>query len=201
MNVNPENDSPDNKAPTGDELSQVSSMVEEIENLGEYIKSTEAELSTSKASLLQKLTESLPNLMESLGISKFTTYDGASVEVKALISGSIPTKGAIDKERDSDEKDLLIERRANCFSYLEDHNAEAIIKREVKASLGPESAKLEGAIKEALEALGVASTSNTTVHPSSLSSWIRERLAAGSEVDQDLFKVFNGRKATIKRKK
>ncbi len=130
-----------------------------------------------------RLTEyDIPEMMTEIGLSEAKLDDGSKLTVKPFYSAKIT-----DENRDG------------CFEWLRDNGHKAIIKHEVKIALG-KGAELEDSYKELLEYLRVKAfgyEDKESVHHSTLTAFVREQVEAASNLPQELFQVFIGRKAKI----
>jgi hypothetical protein len=183
------------------ELSAIADMVQTMQQAQDTVTRLEKELKEAQSTLHRIEHIDLPELMTEFGVTEFTTRDGTQVIVDAIISGSIPSLGAIKKCKDAYERDELAERRQKAFAYLEQHGAGALIKNILAAEVPKgEQAQLQAAI-DALQAIGLTPHNEQSVHHSSLNSWLKERTQAGEMPDADIFKIYNGNRAVVKKKK
>jgi hypothetical protein len=196
MDINPEEDkkSSDNVG----ELSAITDLAETLKKKQALADSKEKELKEIKSEIHRIESDTLPSLMEEVGLSEVKLSDGSKVQVRPIIRASLPSASAIDKEKDSMKRSEMIERFRKGCEFLEEAGAGAIIKNILNADLGNDS---EETAKEAitiLEGMGIRAKADKNVNPNSLSSWIREMIEAGKEIDHDLFGVYTGHKAHIK---
>lgn len=179
------------------DLERVAELAMEIISIEEAMGALQVQmqLQSDRLNLIQ--LEILPSLMDSIGLSDFRLKSGERVLVKPLIRASLPSQGAIEKERDADKKAEALDRYERGLTYLKAHGAAALIKQTLEAVLGKGEEPLAKKAVKALKDLGVQAAITRGVHPATLTSWVKERLAGGKEVDMDLFRVFNGHKAEI----
>jgi len=198
--VNIAEDSSEARQPSSSELVQVSALATRL-----------VQIETAKARLLEQITRlddeygriqnaDLPALMDAIGIKEFKLTSGELVSIKPIIAASLPSEGAVLKEKDPNKRHELKERMEEGFVYLTQHGAGALIKNFVTAELGKDSSTLAKKACAALRSLGVEPQVSRGVHPGSLNSWVKERLAAGTEIDHDLFKIYTGTRAEVKTK-
>ena len=199
--INIAEDSSEARQPSSSELVQVSALATRL-----------VQIETAKERLMEQVTRldeeynriqsaDLPALMDAIGIKEFKLNSGELITVKPIIQGSLPSESAVLKEKDPEKRHELRERLEQGFVYLTKHGAGALIKNFVTAELGKDSSALAKKACAALKSIGVEPTVSRGVHPASLNSWIKERLAAGSENDHDLFKIYSGTRAEVKTKK
>lgn len=199
--VNIGEDSSDNRQPSSSELVQVSALATRL-----------VQIETAKARLQEQITRlddeygriqnaDLPALMDAIGIKEFKLTSGELITVKPIIAGSLPSENAVLKEKDPDKRHELRERLEQGFVYLTKNGAGALIKNFVTAELGKDSSALAKKACAALKSLGIEPHTSRGVHPGALNSWIKERIANGTDVDHDLFKIYSGTRAEVKTKK
>lgn len=193
--INPEDDTQRPADPAS--LEKVVAKAQRIIDLEGEIATAELRLKELNQSLTSVACEELPGLMNSLDIKEFTLKNGAKVVIKSIVSASIPTEAGIEKIRDKDEQAEARDRFERALEYLEDNGAGSIIKSVVIADIGKGNEKLVKKAIAALAKLKIDAESMRAVHAQTLTSWVRERIEAGSDVDHEVLKVYTGEKATI----
>jgi len=195
MEINPLED----VAPTSNELGAVSGLAERQRNLEDEIASLEALLKQAKKNLRIVSEQDLPLLMQSLNIKEFKLNDGTRVSVNEIVSGSIPSQGAIDKSK-GDIRDELKLRQQRCFEYLRKNKADALIRNVVEVQFqSGEDKHCDAFVKELAEKDHLYSL-KAGVHPQSLNAWLKEQLVGGKNVPYEDFRLFTGHRAKIERK-
>lgn len=150
------------------------------EDLEEQLKSTKA--------ARQKLeNEDLPTLMAEIGLSEFKLEDGSVVAIKEDVQCGISEA-----------------RRAVALRWLVENNFGGIIKSEVRVAF--ESSQHDTAeefAKSLAETFGSAVNFQEAVHPATLKSFVKERLAQGEDIPFDLFGIhpFSVAKITLPKAK
>jgi DNA-binding protein H-NS len=195
MEINPLDD----VASSSNELGAVSELAERQLQLEDDIVALEEQLKQAKQDLKRVAEQDLPELMQSLNIKEFKLNDGTRVTVNDIVSGSIPSQGAIDKAK-GDKRDDLKLRQERCFSYLRKQKASSMIKNivEVQFQSGEDDKCSE--FKEHLSETDHLYSSKAGVHPSSLNAWLKEQISEGKNVPYEDFKIFTGNRAKIERK-
>lgn len=166
----------------------------------DLVAKLERELADAKAKLYKTQTVDLPQAMSELGLrAGVTLTDGSVIKVQPFFEASIPSQTAIDKAKGED-KSKLINRMQACFSWLRENGYGGIIKRDVIASFGRgEDAKAEVVYNE-LVAKGMSVSDKSSVHPSTLKSFVKERVESGdSTFPMDTFAVTIGNISKIER--
>lgn len=166
----------------------------------DLVKKLESELADAKAKLYKTQTVDLPQAMSELGLrAGVTLTDGSVIKVQPFFEASIPSQTAIDKAKGED-KNKLINRMHACFGWLRENGYGDIIKRDVIASFGKgEDAQAEVVYNE-LAAKGMSVSDKSSVHPSTLKSFVKERVESGdSTFPLDTFAVTIGNISKIER--
>lgn len=146
----------------------------------------EDELQKAKETLRHTAEHELPGLMETAGMTKFALEEGTEIVVNEVLRGSIPKS-----------------RAEEAFTWLEEHNSGALIKREVVIEFDRDE---EAWAKKFLADLAkrkkpVRSQVKKAVHPQTLLAYLREQLGEGVSIPLELFGVFRQRIAKVELKK
>jgi len=189
----------DVEAPPSSELGAVAEMAAKINKLEGEIVSLESSLRQKKQELKVLAEQDLPDLMQELNIRDFTLNDGSKVEVKDVIQASIPSQTAIDRQKDESARAELLVLQQQCFAWLRENGGGDLIKNAVEVQFGRNEDVAADAFVTNLREQRMNYKRATSVHPASLNSFMRERLSDGKEVPMDLFRVYTGRRANIKR--
>lgn len=148
------------------------------------VKEAEENLKAAKKAFDKTRLEDLPDLMIEVGMTKMVTENGDTIELKEEVSTSITQA-----------------HKPAALAWLQSHNFGGIIKTKVISEFGKDERD------EALECAQELMNKHFNVkfdegvHPSTLKSFIKERLAVGDEIPMDLFSVHPYNVATIKRGK
>jgi hypothetical protein len=149
------------------------------------VERLEEELKTAKAALLVTEREDLPTLMTELGLQEIKLDDGSIVKVVEDCSCGI-TEATRDR----------------ALRWLLDNDFGGLIKTQVAVAFGRGDHDAATKVFKALtKRYPDAALLKEEVHPSTLKSFVKEQLAAGSPIPMDLFNVHPYNKATLKRKK
>ena len=188
----------DDVVPASNEIGAVADMASRMLNLQEEISRSEEALKQKRQDLTKLAEQDLPDLMMELNIKDFTLSNGAKVEVNDIISGSVPAAGAIDRAKGDDKVDLEM-RQENCFDWLRANGAGDLIKSNVEVQFGRDEDDACNTFIDELQDRHIYYKRAKAVHPGTLNSFIKERLSEGKEVPHDLFRIYTGRKAKIRR--
>lgn len=186
----------DTKVPAlGDNsLKRVSALAQELLDLDNEIGALTTLLEEKQKERRRIAEHTLPELLDEIGLSDFTLTDGRKLCVQSQVFASIPSKTAIDKERDPVVKAAMRERTLAAFTWLERNGYGALISREVKAKFKKGEGSLATKAIEALGELGMTAVSDLSVHPATLSAFVKEQLANGREdLPFDLLNIHQAR--------
>jgi len=180
-----EQDSDDKAArlPTPDELDRLSKLANAVWDGHSEVAALELQLKKAKQQLDKLESQDLPDLMDEIGVSQFTTSDGASVDVKELIVASIPAKN-----------------RPEAFAWLKTNDCDSIVKNTVTIKFGKGEDDVADEIYNELAEMYDSVGRKKDIHYQTLQAFVREREEQGQPVPEDLFGVFHKRKAIVKLK-
>lgn len=167
---------------TTDGLKTVSSLAQEVSNWEGKVAQLEEQLRTAKAKLLELTDRDLPDMMAEVGITNFTLADGSKLEVKQTYGARIP-----------------VVHRDAAFAWLKEKGHDDIIKNLVSVPFGRGEDSLATDFINLAQKNGYAPDQKKEVHPQTLKAFVKEQLEKGQEVPMDLFGVFTGQRASIKR--
>jgi hypothetical protein len=144
-------------------------------------KEKELEDAIAELNIIAKVQ--LPELMESLGSRKFTTKEGIEISLGEDIRANIPVSSS-----------------GEAFSWLEKEGHGNLIKREFKVLFGKEEEEWAKEFEQliAQSDMNLNVQVKRTVHPSTLSAFVREQLSGGNEIPLDLLGVSRQRQTKIK---
>lgn len=167
-------------AASGGELAQLAHLAELQAQAQARVADLEAQLNSAREELRDISERQVPELMDQIGIGEFTTTSGLKVKVDETIRASIPKAQA-----------------PRAFAWLKEHGHDAMIKRVVSVSFGKGEDDMAEALQNRLIQDHYEVEGGASVHPSTLSAFIREKLKAGEEVPLELFGVHRQRVSKI----
>ena len=170
--------------PSDQGLSKVSRLAEELIDKEEEVKEAEARLKILKEHARDIAERQLPDAMAEVGMAKFVLTDGSEVTVKPYYSAKIGE-----------------DKRDECFNWLQDHGHEALIKDEVSVTFNKGEHERAEEFKTQLEQQGIEYNGKMGVHPQTLTAFVREQVESGAEFPLELFNVYIGQIAKVKRSK
>jgi hypothetical protein len=193
MMENPPNEAPNMPFPIDyfdDNVEEMAlpATLERLTILAADSKRLESEISADAVALAEKqakqdkiLRELIPNVMTELGMSQFKLTDGSVVEVKDDLRAGITEAN-----------------KPAAFKWLEDEHYDGIIKTKVMSEFGKGEASKVAEAVAALEKAGFSASTDRSVHPATLKSFVKERLEEGDSIPVELFGVFEFKIAKIK---
>lgn len=163
----------------GGELSQLARLAEQQAAAQSKVANLEAQLNKAREELRDIAERQVPELMDQIGIGEFKTATGLKIKIDETIRASIPKAKA-----------------PLALAWLKQNGHAAIIKRVVAVAFGKgEDEKADELLRRLADEFEVDDTSS--VHPSTLSAFVREKLREGEEVPLDLFGVHRQRVSKI----
>ena len=161
-------------------ITALSQLVTRANQIDIEVARAEDQLKALKETQTDLKQRRIPDLMDELGVMEFTTTSGLKVSVKRKVRANITDS-----------------TRTAAIAWFKEHNLERMVKNEFKLSLDKgEDVKAEELAK-IIEKMGLVCTNKKSVHPSSLSAFVRQRDAAGEDVPSDLFNVYRFSEARI----
>ena len=167
-----------------DGLSTVTSLAQDIATWENKVVDLEGSLKAAKAKLLQLTDYDLPDVMQEIGLTDFTLADGSKLEIKQTYGARIP-----------------VEHREEAFTWLRENGHDDIIKNVVSVPFGRGEDSSARDFMSMVAEQGYYPDQKKEVHSQTLKAFVKELLQKGEAIPIDLFGVFTGHRATIKRGK
>jgi len=164
-----------------EDLSSVGALAKRAKQLEKEIEEIESVLKERKDQQRKLLEESIPAMLQELGMKKFTMADGSTIEIK-------PFYGASIKE----------ENRAVAYEWLRKNGYDDIIKNTVSVRFGRNEDKLCETLINMLREQSYPVEQTEKIEPQTLKAWAKEMVERGVEFPTETFGLFTGQKATIK---
>lgn len=191
----------ENRQHSSAELSQVSEMCTRMLQIQKARQTLEARIEELDKENERIQGADLPALMDELGLKEFTLKSGEKVIIKPIIKASLPSEGAILKEKDIDKREELRTIFETGVNYLIKNKAGALVKHYLGAELGKDAKKLAQEGVKVLKAMGIEASVEMGVNANSLSAWVKERIQAGNPPPFEIFRVYSGSRAEVKNEK
>ena len=164
-----------------EDLSSVGALAKRAKELQAEIKELEDTMEERMQQQRKLLEETIPAMLQELGMSDFTMADGSKITVKPFYSASI--------------KD---DNRAQAYEWLRDNGYDDIIKNTVSVRFGRGEDGLCDTLLNQLREQNYPVEQAQKIEPQTLKAWVREQVERGSVFPTELFGVYVGQRATIK---
>ena len=164
-----------------EDLSSVGALAKRAKQLEKEIEEIESVLKERKDQQRKLLEETIPAMLQELGMKKFTMADGSTIEIK-------PFYGASIKE----------ENRAVAYEWLRKNGYDDIIKNTISVRFGRNEDKLCESLINQLREQNYPVEQTEKIEPQTLKAWAKEMVERGVEFPTETFGLFTGHKATIK---
>ena len=151
-------------------LNEISLMARSLVEAEAEVLRAEERLKTLKETARILREETIPSAMDELGLTSIKLDTGETLTIKQDVFASIPA-----------------DRRAEAYSWLEEHGFGGLIKVDVTTPFGRGDLDKARALAERLRADGIETTMEEVVHPQTLKAFLREQLQAGANVPLELF--------------
>ncbi len=170
------------------DMQRLNTLVHEQLLAEDEVAKAENALATAKKKLARLSEYVIPDVMEEMGITEYKTNDGLTIKLKQAIRASIAEVN-----------------RSDAFGWMTDHDHEAMIKTSIVIEKPALLDDFENAdeLKEALQLVmdNLPSSENKSIHSSTLSAFVRDKLEDGEEIPLDTFSVFRQVTSVIKTSK
>jgi len=170
------------------DMQRLNTLVHEQLLAEEEVARAEDSLNRAKKKLARLSEYVIPDVMEEMGINEYKTNDGLTIKLKQAIRASISEVN-----------------RSDAFGWMTDHDHEAMIKTSIvieKPALLDDfdnAEKLKEALKLVMDSL--PNIEAKSIHSSTLSAFVRDKLEDGEEIPLDTFSVFRQVTSVIKTSK
>ena len=174
----------DYQAPLEDNiLSEITNAALRQKTLEAELAKLDENLSIKKAELKNMAEIVIPDLMDKAGMTSFQLKDGSKIEVAETVRASIPA-----------------EFKSRAFKWLADHNHDALIKEQFTFDFDRDQTELSEEFGEFIKNKypALRSKHKKSVHPSTLSSFVKGQLVEGVDIPLTYFGVYRQRVAKIK---
>ncbi len=176
---------------SADKLDEIRALARTAQSLEQAVADAEEHLTNLKRMRNHLVEGELPELMDSVGLKSIT------VEAK----GNLPEFTCAVKTiyRCNIGANWEAERRRAAFEWLENHGHGSLIKTEVNVPFSREDRERVSAFVKLLEQSNVHYNVKENVHPSTMTSWLREMVERRNETPPlDTLGGYIGREAVIK---
>lgn len=171
---------------SGDQLANITKEAMKAVALEKQIGDLNAAVALLVADRDTILNKSLPSLLDSANMEAFDLKDGSSIEIKDVVSGTLPSAATKPKERDK------------ALAWLHKNGGKGLIKTTFKTEFGTGQEALVAAFEKLITKAKFTAKKDTGVHPQTLCAFVRELLEDGKKVPIETLGIYVGRHAKIK---
>lgn len=161
-------------------IERLTELKRKATELAATIQEQAIDLAELEEQLKAILRTQIPNIMEELGMKEFKMEDGSVVSIIDKINASISEQN-----------------RPSAFRWMEEHEYDGIIKTKVVSEFGKGEMEEARNAQEALQNAGFMALLDRSVHPMTLTSFVKERLEAGDKLPESIT-VFQFKEAKVK---
>ena len=170
---------------TEDGLSRVTNLALAQIEKHQLVESLEEQLKQAKKDLANIQENELPAAIAEYNLKEFTLDNGTQISVKRFYNVSIP----------KDE-----EKRQACFNWLNDNGYGDLIKNQVAVNFVKGKEREATSFIQELEDRNLTPSNKKWVEPMTLKAFAKERVEKAEPFPSDMFGLYIGEKATIKKK-
>lgn len=171
-------------SPLQGDFLKLSEMIQTAYKLQEALKLTQFECSRLQDEYRNLIEREIPQAMETSGVEEFVATGGIRVKIQLDDFANIPSLSGIDKERDPDVRDRLLDRR-NAALTLVAQKAPTLIKRSYEIDFDRDDAERALDLEAKLRQGGVPFIKGETVHPKTLAKWVKDCKLEGIHLSQE----------------
>ena len=164
-------------------LSAVSSLCKMQVELEDRVKTLKSELNEAEQKLREISHDLLPSAMQEHNLKTLQTEDGHEITVADFVSAHITEAN-----------------RKDAHEWLVSNGFGSIIKNTVTASFGRNEDNKAKDLLADLQGKGMTVSNKVWVEPMTLKSFVKEQTGKGENIPHDLFGVFLGLQAKVRRK-
>lgn len=164
------------------------------------IELMEEQLSAAKVdkeSWMKEMAELLDTSGYTIG-STIVLKNGRKMKLKEFFSANLPSKSAIDGQKDPEKQADLEERKEKGLKWLDDNGMGDVIKNNIVAILPRGDQQIAKEIAEILEQKKVAYVREESVHAMTLNATLKDAMKNGKNVPFETFAVMTGTVVEIK---
>lgn len=162
------------------ELTEVSRLADAQYMAEQKVEQIEEDLKKAKEELRVIAEKKLPEKMELLGLTTFSTRKGVHVKISEKIRAS-----------------LAVENRPKGFAWLEENGFGGMIKSQVVVPYKRDKLDEANKFVDSLRTEGRVANLERKVEPATLTAFVKEQLAQGKELPLEVFGVFRQRIAKV----
>lgn len=162
------------------ELTELSKLAEAQHAAEVKVDRIEADLKIAQEELRVIAEKKIPEKMEALGLSTYSTNTGIHVKIAEKIRAS-----------------LAVENRPKGYAWLEENGFGGMIKSQAVIAFKRDQLEEANEFVDALRKAGKLANLERKVEPATLTAFVKEQLSQGKELPLEVFGVFRQRIAKV----
>ena len=151
-------------------LTEMSSMVSALLEADAEVEKAEERLKMAKEVARIIREETIPSAMQELGLQNIVLETGESVKIAQDVYASIPE-----------------DSKLAAYGWLDANNFGGLIKTDVIVPFGKGEKSVALELIRNISAMGYSASYKESIHAQTLKAFLREQLAAGTDIPLDLF--------------
>ena len=163
-----------------DRLKAVGTFCEQLETVRTKIADRKSELKKLEEQEFKLENESIPTLLDEIGMKAVTLSSGSKVEIQEIYKAYISEAN-----------------KPEAFAWLRDNGFDDIIKNDIVCSFGRGEEDNASELYQRLRTEGQAPIQKSGVHASTLKAFVKEQILKGADLPQDKFGVYVTNKVKI----
>lgn len=178
-------------------VDQLNAYGVELVAIEQRMKEMEAELHSLKSRAHFLKSEAMPDLMDQIGFSSFKIKPNQGMADQGMADEPVPEREFTITRGISGSFPKDVEKNARALEWLEQHEADGIVKTRLQADFPRSEYQAAKDIAHSISNR-CDPTISATVHPMTLKKFARERLEAGQEIDLELLGLHSFRFVKVK---
>lgn len=150
--------------------------------LSDEIEGFENTLKNLKDEYKKIIEQDIPDLMSQFGVDSLKLSSGATISIHDNIFCSI-----------------IKEKENEAYEWFNNEGHSSLVKHEVSCSFGKGEDDVAKKLYKELSESGFKVNDKKSVHWQTLNAFVKEQLSKGLSLPDDLFSIFQGKKAKIKK--
>lgn len=169
------------KETSDDVLGRLSKLAEKQADAEAEVARLETDLKSAIERLNEIAEREIPSLMDEVGVKEFKTSSGLSIIIDEKMRASIPKA-----------------RSGEAVAWLEANGHADLVKRKIVIEFNKDEEERAKEFMAKIAEDNLRVSDENTVHPQTLSAFVKEQLKKGVDVPMELFGAFWQRKSKIK---
>lgn len=169
------------EAPSIEAFAELDQLVVGLRTADLAVAAAEVALEQAKKTQKDLAEHKLPDLMDKMGLEKFTSTSGFQIEVKKAMRTSVPEG-----------------RRPEAWAWLDKNGHGGLLKRLLSVAFNRDQQADADKLLATLRAKFPATKQELWVEPPTLTAFVKEQVKSGADIPLDLFGAWEQRIAKVK---